>query len=156
MADGSLDPVAFLVDFRIEGTASVHAGALRDDRDGADRLDMVEDGMGVIGLVGDDVPGPHAGDESKGMGGVIGLAAREDEAQGPAKSIDRDMPFAGQSTSGTPQSLVFDPPFWPVAAWAWARTIALSIIRYSFFRSRVSALNTRSHTPARAQRVKRL
>lgn len=156
MPDGSLDPVAFLVDFGIEGTASVHAGSLRDDGHGADRLDVVEDGVGVIGLVGDDVPWPQAGDERKSVGGVIGLPSCEDEADRPAERVDRDMPLARQSASGTPQSLVFDPPFWPVAAWAWARTIALSIIRYSLRRSLVSALNTRSHIPARAQRVKRL
>jgi hypothetical protein len=34
--------------------------------------------------------------------------------------------------------------------------MALSIIRYSLSRSRASASNTRSHTPALAQRVKRL
>ena len=118
MADGSLDLVAFLVDFGIEGAASLHAGALRDDRDGTDRLDVVEDNVGVIGPVGDDVAGLQAGDEGEGVGGVMGLAAGEEEAQGPAESVDGDMPFAGQSTSGTPQSLVFDPPFWPVAAWA--------------------------------------
>jgi hypothetical protein len=28
------------------------------------------------------------------------------------------MPFGGQSSSGAPQSLIADPPFWPVAAWA--------------------------------------
>ena len=79
---------------------------------------MVEDGVAVIGFVGDEVAGGEAGDERQGIGGVIGLAAGEDEADRPAEAVDGDMPLAGQSSSGTPQSLVFDPPFWPVAAWA--------------------------------------
>lgn len=156
LADGALDDVAPFIDGRVEVSRSAHARALRDDGPGADRLEMVEDGMGVIGLVGDDMVCSKAGDERQGIGRVAGLAAGEEEADRPAEAVDRYVPFARQSSSGTPQSLVFDPPFWPVAAWAWARTMALSIIRYWLSRSLVRALNTRSHTPARAQRVKRL
>lgn len=111
MTDGSLDPVAFLVDFGIEVAASVHAGALRDDGAGADRLGMVEDGVAVICLVGDEAVGPQACDEREGMGRVAGLAAGEDEADRPSERVDRDVPLARQSASGTPQSLVFAPPF---------------------------------------------
>ena len=111
MADGSLDPIAFLVDSGIEVAASVHAGALRDDRAGADRLGMVEDGVSIVGLVGDEVSWPEAMDEGEGMGGIAGLAAGQEEADRPAQRVDRDMPLAGQSTSGTPQSLVFAAPF---------------------------------------------
>lgn len=74
--------------------------------------------MAVIGLVGDEVAGGEAGDQRQGVGGVIGLAAGEAEADRPAEAVNRDVPFAGQSSSGTPQSLILDPPFWPVAAWA--------------------------------------
>lgn len=74
--------------------------------------------MSVIGLVGDDMACGEAGDQRQGMAGVAGLAAGEDEAQRPTEAVDRDVPLAGQSSSGTPQSLVLDPPFWPVAAWA--------------------------------------
>ena len=50
--------VALLVDCGVEGArARFMQVALRDDRDGAARLDMVEDGVGVISLVGDDMAG---------------------------------------------------------------------------------------------------
>ena len=111
MPDGSLDPVAFLVDFGIEVAASGHAGPLRDDWAGADRLGMVEDGVAVIGLVGDEVLWPETFDEGEGMGGVVGLAAGQEEADRPSQRVDRDMPLAGQSASGAPQSLVFAAPF---------------------------------------------
>ena len=127
-----------LVDCGIEVARAVHAGALRDDRAGADCLGMVEDCVRVIGFVGDEVGGVQAGDQRQGVGGVIGLAAGQEETDRAPEAVDGQMPFAGQSPSGTPQSLVADPPFWPVAAWAWARTIALSIIRYSLSRSRLS------------------
>ena len=50
--------------------------------------------MGVIGLVGDDVVGPEAGDESQRMGGVAGLAAGQQEADRPAQRVDGNVPFA--------------------------------------------------------------
>jgi hypothetical protein len=79
---------------------------------------MVENSVAVIGLIGDEVVGGEAGDQWQGIGGVIGLPAGEEEADRPAEAVDRDVPFAGQPSSGAPQSLVLDPPFWPVAAWA--------------------------------------
>ena len=129
LADGALDAVAELVEGRVEGARPGHAGALRDDRNSAACFDGVKDGVAVIGLVGDDAGGGEAGDERGSVAGIGGLPASEDEAQRAAVRIDGDVPLAGQSPSGTPQSLVADPPFWPVAAWAWARTMALSIIR---------------------------
>jgi hypothetical protein len=128
-ADGALDAVPELVLDRVERAFAGHAGALRDDRLGVCRLDVVEDGMAVIGLVGEDVGGIEAGQQRDGRPGVTGIAAGQDEADGTAERIDRDVPLGGQSASGAPQSLVAGPPFWPVAAWAWARTIELSIIR---------------------------
>ena len=79
---------------------------------------MVKDGVSVISLVGNDMSGGEACDQRQRLVGIIGLAAGEDEADGSAKAVDGDVPLAGQSSSGTPQSLVLDPPFWPVAAWA--------------------------------------
>ena len=67
--------------------------------------------MGVISAVGDDIAGPEAGDQGERMGGIMGLAAGEEEADRPAQRVDRDVPLARQSASGTPQSLVFAPPF---------------------------------------------
>lgn len=74
--------------------------------------------MGVVGLVGDDMSGGEAGDQGERMGSVTGLSPGEEKADRPAERVDGDVPLAGQSSSGTPQSLVLDPPFWPVAAWA--------------------------------------
>jgi hypothetical protein len=111
MSDGTLDPVAFLVDFGVEVATSVHAGALRDDGPGADRLGMVEDGVAVIGPVGDEMGRPEALDKGESMGGIIGLSAGQEEADRPSERVDRDVPLRAQSASGTPQSLVFTPPF---------------------------------------------
>ena len=113
----------------VERPFAGHAGALRDDRLGACCLNVIEDGMAVIGLVGEDVGRIEASQQGDSRSGIAGVAAGQDEADGSAERIERDVPLGGQSTSGAPQSLVAGPPFWPVAAWAWARTIELSIIR---------------------------
>ena len=94
----------------------VHSIALWDDGGGADRLDIVEDGVGIVGFVSDNVSAAETGEQGDRMIGVVGLTSCQQEADRPAEAVDRDVPFAGQSSSGTPQSLVFDPPFWPVAA----------------------------------------
>ncbi len=72
---------------------------------------MVEDCVAVIGFVGDEVQGPQAGDEGEGMGAIAGLTAGQQEADRPPQRVDRDVPLAAQSASGTPQSLVFAAPF---------------------------------------------
>ncbi len=77
---------------------------------------MIEDGVRVIGFVGDEVAGGETGDQRQGVGRVIGLPGGEEEADRPPEAVDRDVPLAGQTSSGTPQSLVPGPPFWPVAA----------------------------------------
>ncbi len=85
--------------------------------------------MAVIGLVGKDMASDQAGELRDGGLVIAGVAAGQDEAHRSAERIDGDVPFGCQSTSGAPQSLVATAPFCPVAAWAWARTIKLSIIR---------------------------
>jgi hypothetical protein len=45
----------------------------------------------------------------------MGLSGREKEAQRPAQRVGEHVDFSGQSSSGTPQSLILAPPF-PVAA----------------------------------------
>ena len=106
------------VDLWIECSFSEHAGAFRDDRPGTYRLDVIEQGMAVIGFVGKDMSRLQAVDERQRMACVAGLTCGEEEAQRPAQAIDGDVPFARQSSSGAPQSRVLDPPFVPVAAWA--------------------------------------
>jgi hypothetical protein len=43
------------------------------------------------------------------LGEIAGLTWREDEAQRSAKRIGQQMDFGCQSSSGTPQSLIFGP-----------------------------------------------
>ncbi len=49
------------------------------------------------------------------LGNVATLAGCQDDLDGPSFAVGRHMDLGGQSSSGTPQSLVAVPPF-PVAA----------------------------------------
>lgn len=69
----------------------------------------------IIGGIGDDVIGRLALQEGCGLRDVAGLAWRQDEAERPTERGGEQMDFGGQSSSGTPQSLVLVPPF-PIAA----------------------------------------
>jgi len=79
-------------------------------------------------FVGDDAGSGAAGEELGGGGAVMHLAAGQDEAQGAALGVGEGVDLGGQSASGTPQRLIFGPPF-PLAACWWARMMVLSIIR---------------------------
>lgn len=72
--DRALDSLALVGDCGIEVARSVHAGALRDDGPGADRLGMVEEGVSVVSSVGDELGGTQTGDRRQGVGRIIGLA----------------------------------------------------------------------------------
>src|SRR5262249_36660767 len=151
----TLDPVA----------QSVGEAVMRDDelagRDRGDHSlcpglgDHLAQGIAVVSLIGNDPGRRLAGEEIGGGGAVVRLAAGQDEAQGTALGVGQGVDLGRQSASGTPHSLIFGPPFPPAACW-WTRTSVVSSIRYWLSGSVVSESNTRSHTPALAQRVKRL
>ena len=92
-------------------------------------FDHLPQRCGIVRLVGDNAPGVLPIQQIGGNGNIMGLATGQNEAQWPALGIRDGMDFAGQSSSGTPQSLIFGPPF-PLAACWWARTAVLSSMRY--------------------------
>lgn len=101
-----------------------------DDGLGAERLDVLAEGIGVIGLVGQDVGRGQARDQGRSLGDVVALAAGEDEADRVSQGIDGDVQLAGQPASAAANGAIFRPPFLAVACWC-ARTMVESIIRYS-------------------------
>ena len=129
---------------RFDGITAV-APDFRDDR---------AQGVAVIGFVGEHGIAALAIEQCGRLGDVINLPSRDDEAERTAERIGQHVDFGGQPASGTPQRLIFGPPF-PLAACWWARTMVLSIIRYWLSRSAVRAANTRSQTPVWHQRLKR-
>lgn len=72
-------------------------------------------GVAVIGLIGKNAFGPEPFEQGRRLGDIAALTGRQDQAQRASATVDGHMDLGGQSTSGTPQSLVLVPPF-PVAA----------------------------------------
>jgi hypothetical protein len=92
-------------------------------------LDHLAQRIGIVSLIGDNAAGSLTIQQIGGSGDIVRLTAGQDEAQWPTFSVRDSVDFAGQSSSGTPQSLIFAPPF-PFAACWWARTTVLSSMRY--------------------------
>jgi len=109
----ALDPIA----------QRVGDGIMRNDEitrrfGGDDRLgfgDEVAQRFAIVSFVGDDATGAEIGQQLRCGGDVMRLPASQDEAQGPTERVGDDMDLGGQSSSGTPQTLIAVPPF-PVAA----------------------------------------
>jgi hypothetical protein len=78
-------------------------------------LDHFAEFVGVVSFVCDDTIGGLSIQQVSGGCDIMGLCAGQDKAQRPAFCIGESVDFGGQSSSGTPQSLVFVPPF-PFAA----------------------------------------
>src|SRR6266568_6298093 len=143
----ALDPIAQRVGDGIMRNDEITRRFGGDDRLGAGFGDEVAQRIAIVSFVGDDATGAEIGQQLRCGGDVMRLPASQDEAQGPTERVGDDMDLGGQSSSGTPQSLIAVPPF-PVAACWWARTRVVSSMRYWLSGSPVRLLNTRSQTPA--------
>ncbi len=75
-----------------------------------------DDGAGVVAAVGHHDLGLATGQQGQCLGKLARLAAGQAEADGLAKAVGQQVNLGAQSTSGTPQSLVFAPFLRPVAA----------------------------------------
>ena len=129
LVEESLDPVSEFIGLRImrDLDCSVPFG-WNDDLDFG-VLDHLPQRIGIVSLIGDNAAGSLTIQQIGGGGDIVRLTAGQDEAQWPTFSVRDGVDFAGQSSSGTPQSLIFGPPF-PLAACWWARTTVLSSMRY--------------------------
>jgi len=110
-------------------------------------LHMRHESIGIVALVSDDGLGLACAEQLDGWGVVADMTGSDQELRRHAQLVHQQMNLDRQSSSGTPQSLVWAPFFGPVAACWWALTSVESIIRYWFFLSRTNSWKTRSHTP---------
>jgi hypothetical protein len=114
--EASLDAVAELVERSVVWSLHLAADPGRDNRFSADGLDGGDDGVGVVAAVGHDDLGLATGQQRQRFGELAGLAAGESERDRFAEAVGEQVNLGAQSTSGTPQSLVFAPFLRPVAA----------------------------------------
>jgi hypothetical protein len=115
LVEAALDAIAQLVDGAIVSKGVLAGWVGRNDGLSAEVDDDLAKSPTVVGGIGDDVVGVAVPQQGWSLGHIADLAGREDEAQRSAQTIGEHVDFGGQSSSGTPQSLVLVPPF-PVAA----------------------------------------
>ena len=88
------------------------------DSFGTNALDGGNDRIGVVAPVGHHDLGLAAVQQRQGFGELSGLPAGQPEGDRFAQAVGQQVNLGTQSTSGTPQSLIFAPPFcgpWPPA-----------------------------------------
>ncbi len=116
LVEAALDAVACAVKRGVVGDGHLAVALGRDDRLHAEGGEQRTQGVGVVGAVGDGAFGANAFEQGGCARNLGGLARREQQAQGPPERIAQQVDLGGQSSSGTPQRLVFVAPFLPVAA----------------------------------------
>lgn len=151
----ALDLIALAVDALRHGALDDPVAWGRDACLGPGGSDEIEEGMGVIGPVGDHMTAFEIGDESWRGGEVMSLAGGQDDPHRQAVLVDQGVDLGAQSAARTADGVILAPFFPPAACW-WARIIELSIRAIECGDLAASASNTPTQTPSRAQRLKRL
>ncbi len=128
--EAALDEVAALVQIAVEVALLAAMPARRNDAIGSHPYYVVDDGVAIVPLVGNHGLRLAALQQRQGLSVIAALAASDAEPNWFSISVSRQMHLGRQSTSGTPQSIVFAAPFLrPVAACWYVRTIVESNIR---------------------------
>lgn len=115
LVEAALDAIAQLVEGEVVGDEPFAGWIAGDDGLGTLAGNEFAQRIAVISFVGDHMIGAEAFEESGCLRGIAVLAWGEDDAHRTPTAIDGEVDLGGQSSSGSPQSLVLVPPF-PVAA----------------------------------------
>ena len=142
-----------LVDEALHQVVHLPVGSGRDHGDRATLSDYLDEGVGVVPLVGDHILYRSRKEQRLSLGDVMGLACRELELERVAQSVHTQVDFAGEATAASALApLLRGAP----AAQGWARIMVLSNRRCSMSGSLVKVSCIRFQTPCSHQRRKRL
>ena len=129
-----LDEVAFLGDVCIDLARTACAVGLGRNDDGqAFGLRCRDDGIGVVGFVGDEVPalvrrcfddelgvcdvGGRCFEEARGLGDVVDVAGSEVEVDGVTETVHKSVDFGSETSARASNTLNLGPPFPPAECW---------------------------------------
>jgi hypothetical protein len=116
VSEGAFDAVALAVESAIEAALDFADESGRDDGVDAAFAEMVEDGVGVVASVGEHGLRATLAKQVDGLGAVVGLAARQHEAERQPKRIGKQVDLGRQTSSTPPQSALRTPFFRAAAA----------------------------------------
>ena len=114
--EAAFDAIAEFIERPIMLALLFSADSGRDDRNSAEALDGLHDLVGVVAAVGQDELSVAACQQRQCFGILCRLTGSEAEGHRLSQTVGQQMDLGAQSTSGTPQSLVFAPFLRPVAA----------------------------------------
>ena len=122
---------------------------------GAAGPDQIEQRIGVIAAICDDVAALEASKQERCRTQVMVLPGSQHEPHRQAILIDQGIDLGAQSSTRTADGVILAPFFPPAACW-WARMMELSMnaIECGDLAAKIS--NIRTQTPALAHRLKRL
>ncbi len=156
LAEEALDQIALAIDRRIDGALDFAVATGRDVGLAASAPDQVDDRLSIVAAVGDEsARRRQAAQQPRANRLVGGLARRDDKADRQAVLVDDGVDLGRQSSTRTADGVILAPFLPPAACW-WARTMDESIRCREPGDLAESSSNTRSQTPCRAQRLKRL
>ena len=110
--------------------------------------------VGIIGGIRQHHVRAVIGQQGGGLWGVTALSGGNEDANRAAEAADGHMDLAAEAAAGAANGLIFKSFFAPAGCW-WARTMVLSMIRYSKSGSSAMAAKMRCHTPLALHRLKR-
>src|SRR5262245_17841740 len=156
----ALRQVAVLVALLVDLALLLARAQRRDDRLGAPRLDLLDQRLLVVALVGDDHLEGHPLDQRARLGNVGLLPGGQDDPDRQPQPADPGVDLGGEAAAAAAEGLLLLPacavsPFFAPAASRWARMMVEARISHSRSGS-CSASKAFPQTPFRAQRSKRL
>ena len=156
LAEVAFDDVASAVDRRVDPSLHLAVPLGRDVGASAPGSDKVDDGLGVVATIGDQCFGRRQTVNQRLDRRLVGrLPCREGDPERQTVLIDQRVDLGAQSATRTADGVIRAPFLPPAACW-WARIIELSIRCIEAGAPADKASNTRTHTPAFAQRLNRL
>ena len=156
LVEESLDEVALAIEVSIDGALDLAIALGWDVGASAGAGDQIDQVLPVVAAIGDHVAGLHRPVQQCWSRCLVGgLAGGEQQPDGQAALIDQGVDLGAQSSTRTADGVIRAPFLPPAACW-WARMMELSISCSDCGDCAASASNIRSHTPAFAQRLKRL
>jgi len=119
-AEEALDAVALFVERLVVGVLAFSMTPGRDDGIAALVDDKVEQSIGVIGLIGQDILGWQGFDQFASRGHVVLLARPGDKPDGQAERVYADMEFGSEAAARAAKRLGVWSPLFRRAPAAWA------------------------------------
>jgi hypothetical protein len=117
LAEEVLDEVSSPVELATELALVVPIRFRRDYDFHAPLLDLVDDSIRIVALVGDEALALRRRYESRRLGDVVDVPRREMDVEGTTETVHESVDFGGETSARASNTLTLGPPFPPAASW---------------------------------------